>query len=130
MRGRLGREGGERAGGAVAGWRRGSGRWTSAGRRRGPRWRCRPIGWSSCPGSRRGGSRTTMPYLLTATDFAPLRDEPAAMDGILAVVQAALVAHHQGAVHQGRLVDRRPGEFEGIRLSLLAGDGYPSGMRI
>jgi alanine dehydrogenase len=27
-------------------------------------------------------------------------------------------------------VDRRPGEFEGIRLSLLSGDGFLSGMRI
>ncbi len=71
-----------------------------------------------------------MPYLLTATDFAPLRDDPEAMDGVLQVVEAALVAHHQGDVHQGRLVDRRPGEFEGIRLSLLAGAGYPSGLRI
>ncbi|MBV9579988.1 MAG: ornithine cyclodeaminase family protein [Chloroflexi bacterium] len=68
--------------------------------------------------------------LLTASDLRPLRDEPAHMRGALDAVQSAIVAHHQGAVRQGRLVDRRPGEFEGIRLSLLAGDGLLSGMRV
>jgi ornithine cyclodeaminase/alanine dehydrogenase-like protein (mu-crystallin family) len=68
--------------------------------------------------------------LLTASDLRPLRDEPAHMRRALDAVEAALVAHHHGGVRQGRLVDRRPDEFEGIRLSLLAGDGLLSGMRV
>src|ERR1700730_262905 len=68
--------------------------------------------------------------LLTASDLQPLRDEPAAMDGALDAVEAAIVAQYQGSIRQGRLVDRRPGEFEGIRVSLLAGEGTLSGMRI
>jgi ornithine cyclodeaminase/alanine dehydrogenase-like protein (mu-crystallin family) len=52
------------------------------------------------------------------------------MDAALKAVEAAIVAHHHGQIRQGRLVDRRPGEFEGIRLSLLAGDGLLSGMRV
>jgi alanine dehydrogenase len=71
-----------------------------------------------------------MPLILTASDFAPLRHDPAWMDGALAAVEDAIVAHQQGKLRQGRLVDRRPGEFEGIRLSLLAGDGLFSGMRV
>jgi alanine dehydrogenase len=68
--------------------------------------------------------------LLSASDLRPLRDDPAHMRGALDAVEAAIVAHHQGSVRQGRLVDRRPDEFEGIRLSLLAGDGLFSGMRV
>ena len=45
-------------------------------------------------------------------------------------VQAAIVAQHQGQIRQSRLVDRVPGEFEGIRVSLMAGEGLLSGMRI
>lgn len=45
-------------------------------------------------------------------------------------VEAAIVAHHRGTVRQGRLADRVPGEFEGLRVSLLAGEGVLSGMRI
>ena len=72
----------------------------------------------------------TQALLLSASDLRPLRDDPAHMRGALDAVEAAIVAHHQGTVRQGRLVDRRPGEFEGIRLSLLAGDGLLSGMRV
>ena len=68
--------------------------------------------------------------LLTASDLAPLREDPAYMAEVLRAVEEAIVSHHQGKVRQGRLVDRVPGEFEGIRLSLLAGDGLMSGMRI
>lgn len=68
--------------------------------------------------------------LLTASDLRPLRDDPRAMDGALAAVEAAMVARVEGKLREGRLVDRRPGEFEGIRLSLLAGDGLLSGMRV
>jgi len=72
----------------------------------------------------------TQALLLSASDLRPLRDDPAHIRGALDAVEAAIVAHHQGSVRQGRLVDRRPGEFEGIRLSLLAGDGLLSGMRV
>ena len=71
-----------------------------------------------------------MTLILTAGDFAPLRDDPAYMREALAAVEAAIVAHHHGSVRQGRLVDRVPGEFEGLRVSLLAGEGLMSGMRI
>jgi ornithine cyclodeaminase/alanine dehydrogenase len=72
----------------------------------------------------------TEALLLTASDLLPLREDPACMDGALAAVEAALLAHHRGGVRQHRVVDRRPGEFEGIRVSLLAGDGLLSGMRV
>jgi ornithine cyclodeaminase/alanine dehydrogenase-like protein (mu-crystallin family) len=68
--------------------------------------------------------------ILTAGDFAPLRDDPAYMREALDSVEAAIVAHHRGTVRQGRLVDRVPGEFEGLRVSLLAGEGLMSGMRV
>jgi ornithine cyclodeaminase/alanine dehydrogenase-like protein (mu-crystallin family) len=68
--------------------------------------------------------------LLTAGDFAPLREDPAYMREALEAVEAAIVAHHRGTVRQGRLVDRVPGEFEGLRVSLLAGEGVLSGMRV
>src|SRR4030088_3303095 len=71
-----------------------------------------------------------MPLILTASDFAPLRDDPDWMDGALKAVEDAIVAHQHGKIRQGRLVDRVPGEFEGIRLGLFAGDGLLSGMRV
>ncbi len=71
-----------------------------------------------------------VPVILTASDFAPLRDDPLRMREALDAVEAAIVAHHHGTVRQGRLVDRVPGEFEGLRISLLAGEGQLSGMRV
>lgn len=71
-----------------------------------------------------------MSLILTARDFAPLRNDPRYMREALDAVEAAIVAHHHGTLRQGRLVDRVPGEFEGIRVSLLAGEGLLSGMRI
>ena len=68
--------------------------------------------------------------ILTATDLQPLRENPAGMDAALQAVEQAIVAQYHGKVRQGRLVDRTPGEFEGIRVSLLAGDGLLSGMRV
>ncbi len=68
--------------------------------------------------------------LLIASDLRPLRDDPSAMAGALDAVEAAIVARHTGKVREGRLVDRVEGEFEGIRVSLLAGDGLLSGMRV
>src|ERR671930_463715 len=71
-----------------------------------------------------------MALILTAGDFAGLREDPAWMRDVLREVEAAIVAHHHGTVRQGRLVDRVPGEFEGLRVSLLAGEDLLSGMRI
>ncbi len=68
--------------------------------------------------------------ILTASDFAPLRENPEHIHGAMTAVEQALVAFANKSVREGRLVDRRPGEFEGIRVSLLAGDGMLSGMRI
>jgi ornithine cyclodeaminase/alanine dehydrogenase-like protein (mu-crystallin family) len=52
------------------------------------------------------------------------------MREVVEEVEAAIVAHHRGTLRQGRLVDRVPGEFEGLRVSLLAGEGVLSGMRV
>ncbi len=68
--------------------------------------------------------------MLTYRDMSALRDDLEAMDGALAAVEAAVTAQYKDEIRQGNLVDRRPGEFEGIRLALLAGDGLYSGMRI
>jgi alanine dehydrogenase len=69
-------------------------------------------------------------YLLTAKDFRPLREDLAAMDGALDAVEAAVRDHYQGRIRQHHIVDRVPGEFEGIRVALSAGDGVLSGMRV
>lgn len=68
--------------------------------------------------------------LLTARDFRPLRSDLEAMDGALGAVEAAVKAQHQGKIRQYNIQDRRPGEFEGIRVSLSAGDDVLSGMRV
>jgi alanine dehydrogenase len=68
--------------------------------------------------------------LLTAGEFAPLREDPAYMREALDAVESAILAHHRGTVRQNRIVDRVPGEFEGLRVSLLAGEGLLSGMRV
>ena len=68
--------------------------------------------------------------LLTASDMMPLRTDLNAMEGALAAVEAAVLANHEGRIRQYNVQDRRPGEFEGIRLSLSAGDGLYSGIRI
>ncbi len=68
--------------------------------------------------------------LLTASDFRPLRDEPDHIKGALDAVEQAIKATAEGRIRNGHLVDRVEGEFEGIRLALLAGDGLYSGMRI
>lgn len=72
----------------------------------------------------------TEALLLTDSDFRPLRSDLDAMDGALQAVEAAVRAQHAGTLRQGRLVDRVPGEFEGLRVSLIAGDGLRTGMRI
>jgi len=68
--------------------------------------------------------------LLTASDLMPLRTNLDAMEGALAAVEAAVLAYQDGGIRQYNVQDRRPGEFEGIRVSLSAGDGLYSGMRI
>jgi ornithine cyclodeaminase/alanine dehydrogenase-like protein (mu-crystallin family) len=68
--------------------------------------------------------------LLTASDLMPLRTNLDAMEGALAAVEAAVLANHEGGIRQHNVQDRRPGEFEGIRISLSAGDGLYSGLRI
>ncbi|HEU0167469.1 MAG TPA: hypothetical protein VFS62_06815 [Chloroflexota bacterium] len=68
--------------------------------------------------------------LFTASDFRPLRDEPGHIAGALDAVEEAVKAVALGGIRSGHLVDRVEGEFEGIRLALLAGDGLYSGMRI
>jgi ornithine cyclodeaminase/alanine dehydrogenase-like protein (mu-crystallin family) len=68
--------------------------------------------------------------LLSHKDMTPLRSDLASMDGALKAVEDAVVANYKGDVRQGNIVDRRPGEFEGIRLALLAGDNTLSGLRI
>ncbi len=68
--------------------------------------------------------------LLTSSDMMILRDDLQAMDGALNAVEAAVVANYSGGIRQHNIVDRRPGEFEGIRLALSAGDDVLSGLRI
>jgi len=91
---------------------------------------------SAAPGDHQGGIPVGKAYprrvalILTAGDFAPLREDPAYMREALDAVEAAVGAHHHGSVRQSRIVDRVPGEFEGLRVSLLAGEGLFSGMRI
>ena len=60
----------------------------------------------------------------------PLRTNLEAMEGALSAVEAAVVSHGQGRLRQYNLQDRVPGEFEGIRVSLSAGDGLYTGMRV
>ncbi len=68
--------------------------------------------------------------ILTASDFAPLRGDLAAMEGALTAVEAAVMAQHESKVRQQNMQDRVPGEFEGIRVSLSAGDGLYTGIRV
>jgi hypothetical protein len=55
----------------------------------------------------------TWHLILTAGDFAALREHPASMSEVMDAVESAIIAHHRGTVRQGRLVDRVLGEFEG-----------------
>jgi alanine dehydrogenase len=72
----------------------------------------------------------TEAILLTSSDMMPLREDLVAMDGALKAVEDAVVANYEGEIRQHNIVDRRPGEFEGIRLALSAGDNVLSGLRI
>jgi len=68
--------------------------------------------------------------ILTASDLTPLRTNLDAMQGALAAVEAAVVAQGEGRLRQYNVTDRVPGEFEGIRVSLSAGDDLYTGMRV
>jgi len=68
--------------------------------------------------------------LLTSSDLMPLRSNLDAMQGALTAVEAAVVAHGEGRLRQYNIQDRVPGEFEGIRVSLSAGDELYTGMRV
>lgn len=68
--------------------------------------------------------------LLTASDLMPLRSDLSSMDGALQAVEQAVRLHYEGSIRQYNVVDRVPGEFEGIRVSLSAGDGLYTGMRV
>jgi alanine dehydrogenase len=68
--------------------------------------------------------------LLTAGDLMPLRSNLDAMQGALDAVEAAVIAQGEGRMRQYNVTDRVPGEFEGIRVSLSAGDGFYTGMRV
>jgi alanine dehydrogenase len=68
--------------------------------------------------------------LLTYSDFLPLREDPKAIHGALQAVEDAVKAQQSGIIRQHNVVDRFEGEFEGIRVSLTAGEGLMSGMRL
>ncbi|HEY7466126.1 MAG TPA: hypothetical protein VIB47_05480 [Dehalococcoidia bacterium] len=68
--------------------------------------------------------------ILTASDLMPLRTNLEAMQGALDAVEAAVVAHGEGRLRQYNVTDRVPGEFEGIRVSLSAGEDVYTGMRV
>jgi alanine dehydrogenase len=72
----------------------------------------------------------TEAIILTSSDLMPIREDLESMDGALAAVETAIVDHYDGRIRQHNVVDRRPGEFEGIRLALSAGDDILSGLRI
>jgi ornithine cyclodeaminase/alanine dehydrogenase-like protein (mu-crystallin family) len=52
------------------------------------------------------------------------------MQGALDAVEAAVIAQGEGRLRQYNVTDRVPGEFEGIRVSLSAGDDLYTGMRV
>lgn len=68
--------------------------------------------------------------LLTSSELMPLRTNLDAMEGALDAVEAAVVAQGEGRLRQYNVQDRVPGEFEGIRVSLSAGDDLYTGMRV
>jgi ornithine cyclodeaminase/alanine dehydrogenase-like protein (mu-crystallin family) len=68
--------------------------------------------------------------ILSASDLMPLRTNLDAMQDALAAVEAAVVAQGEGRLRQYNVTDRVAGEFEGIRVSLSAGDGVYTGMRV
>src|SRR5688572_26218882 len=70
--------------------------------------------------------------ILTASDFAPLRDDLSAMDDAINAVERATLAHHQGECKQGTFFHRAQGADpnNSYRLSIAAGEGIPAGLRM
>lgn len=70
--------------------------------------------------------------LLTASDFQPLRDSLDGIDGPLAAVERATLAHYRGEMRQTALADdvRDEHGMNSFRVSLAAGANAPTGMRI
>ncbi len=68
--------------------------------------------------------------LLTSSDFQPLRTDLSSIAGAIEAVENAVIAQRNDSIRQQNIVDRVPGEFEGIRVSLSAGDDLLSGMRV
>ena len=68
--------------------------------------------------------------LLSDKDFWPLREDPAYADGPLDAVERAIRAHDAGVTRFQGIVDRNPGEFEGLRVALAAGEDTLTGLRL
>ena len=68
--------------------------------------------------------------LLSDKDFWPLREDPTYAEGPLDAVERAIRAHNEGVTRFQGIVDRNPGEFEGLRVALAAGDGTLTGLRL
>ena len=68
--------------------------------------------------------------LLSDKDFWPLREDPTYAEGPLDAVERAIRAHNAGVTRFQGIVDRNPGEFEGLRVALAAGDGTLTGLRL
>lgn len=68
--------------------------------------------------------------LLSDNDFWPLREDPTYADGPLDAVERAIRAHDAGITRFQGIVDRNPGEFEGLRVAMAAGDGTLTGLRL
>ena len=68
--------------------------------------------------------------LLSDSDFWPLRADPTYADGPIDAVERAIRAHNAGVTRFQGIVDRNPGEFEGLRVALAAGDGTLTGLRL
>ena len=68
--------------------------------------------------------------LLSDNDFWPLREDPTYADGPIDAVERAIRAHDAGVTRFQGIVDRNPGEFEGLRVAMAAGDGTLTGLRL
>ena len=68
--------------------------------------------------------------LLSDKDYWPLREDPTYAEGPLDAVERAIRAHNAGVTRFQGIVDRNPGEFEGLRVALAAGDGTLTGLRL
>ena len=68
--------------------------------------------------------------LLSDNDFRPLREDPAYAEGPIDCVERAIRAHDQGKTRFQGMVDRNPGEFEGLRVAMAAGTETLTGLRL